>query len=867
MAIIPLPSKSGVNKTAKTTSGLPILNIPVSNVKTITLPDGGQFNIDLGDISKNPVKTTRGYAGLEAQSEAQRDHIIAVALGGTSNPENLKIQGEKAAVFKDNVEKYYINQYKSGKVNLNQAVVKIKNWDNEDLPNQKAYNKTVINAGGGLMTPTEVKDLLMDRVAQTSIGKKVLEWASGKVQAPAEAFVKSELEIAAEQGQRGIISDLKMAGQKAFEAPGEAIVAYETAVDNMWETMFSKKTKAEKLASIAESAVGGAGVLLSPISSVFGAAEELPGLRQGAQLFSLPFMAIGGVADFSSDTFIQGLVQTNLINQETADQLKPAFGQLASTTAQILLGAKVMDALNVGMKNTKDVFKSSDVLTGERIRVMMKEAQTGINIPESAKIKVTELPKVAELKLTVPEQKVVDLRNKYLTLEQTGKKLGYTTEKVRQLETKARTKLGETETYQVGITSVKGAIWQPVDKLVNMAKKMEAKGNYVGAEKTYFKAIDSGVEAIKSVIPSEGVQITTIKKSFGRYFGKTEPTIYLKVSVKKGSINQFLNGLADLADKKFKQKSVIVSKWVDETITPRIVDEAAGLSYEPTIDIYFKRKVSLKQAKTLDELFKKNNLAGATVKPDGSGIELINLSAYEKNYGQFKSNTQNLVKDLVDRGLYRGFESGIKEVRHFGREGQALTTYGRIRGGIETFGGEAGGRTTKVALSVQAKAIEEGFIKKGYRELAEYDPVTIADQARRTADLMTSDIESAKRIALGQEVPPEGLKTVSVFSAVEDYAMATKDGALVRDLAKSPIATEISKAGQTLRLAGERTPDSAVAKVKELQTVREKVAERKMEGKSANEAKIELKKQLVEKVKKAKTSKYDWNSFISEIAC
>lgn len=841
----------------------------VSNVKTITLPDGGAFKVDLGDISKNPVLTTREYAGLTAQPDAQRDHIIAVALGGISDPSNLQMQYGVAKDYKDKVEKYYINQYKSGKVNLNEAVVKIKNWDNEDIPTQKAYNKVKMTQaiGGGLMTPTEARNLLMDRLAQTSIGKKVLEWAAGK-QTKIEDTIKQEIEVAKEQSERGVIGSFMEAGKAAIEAPKQAVLNYRDSADNFWETWLSNSTKAEKLSASAQTIVGGAGVLLSPITAVFSAAEEVPATRQAAQLVGLPFVALGSTASFVSDIFISGLQKAGVIDQTTADTLKPAFGQLASTTAQIILGAKVMNSLNVGVKNAKDVFKSSDVLTTEQIRKMAKEAEATAKAQETAKPQVVEPPKA---KLTIPEQKVMDLRNNFLSLKQVGKQLGYTVEKVRQLEAKATTKLGETGleggAYQVGITSVKGREVQVSDKLVEMAKKMESKGNYKGATIFYFKSLDSGIKTIKNTLPSEGVLITKISKSFGRYFGETEPTIYLKVNVNAGSLKNFVNGIVDLADKSFKQNSVIIHKWIDKNANLGIIDEGKGLSYEPAFEILFNKKITLKDAKVLDELFNKNNLAGATIKPDGSGIEVMNLSAYGKNYEQFTTNATNLISDLRDRGYYRSSKSGVKEVRHIGVQGQGLTTYERIRSGIETTPETGYGKTAKVALSIQAKAIENGFIKKGYQELAKFDPVTVLDQTNRTAELMRTDIARAKRIALGQETPPEGVRPIMVFSAVEDYAMAVRDGALVRELAKSPVATEVSLSAQTLRLAGERTPDSAVAKIQELQATRERVAQRKMEGKSPDEARLELKKQLVEKVKKAKTSKYNWQAFLDEIKC
>jgi hypothetical protein len=74
-------------------------------------------------------------------------------------------------------------------------------------------------------------------------------------------------------------------------------------------------------------------------------------------------------------------------------------------------------------------------------------------------------------------------------------------------------------------------------------------------------------------------------------------------------------------------------------------------------------------------------------------------------------------------------------------------------------------------------------------------------------------------------------------------------------------------AGQTLRLAAERTPDSATAKIREIQKVREEIANKKMGGKTAGKLKEELKQGLKEKIAKTKATIKDWNAFLDEIKC
>jgi len=177
------------------------------------------------------------------------------------------------------------------------------------------------------------------------------------------------------------------------------------------------------------------------------------------------------------------------------------------------------------------------------------------------------------------------------------------------------------------------------------------------------------------------------------------------------------------------------------------------------------------------------------------------------------------------------------------------------------------GKPSGVAKSIEAKAIEQGLIDKGFDKLAEYEPAVIKEQSQIMSDIMKTDIERAKRLAKGQEVLPERLKGATALQAMEDYAMETKDGQLALDLANSPIATEISVAGQTLRLSAERTPDSATAKIKEIQKERQKAVEKKLKGKDTTKVKAEIKRSLKEKMDKSKPNKYDLASLLDKIVC
>ena len=178
------------------------------------------------------------------------------------------------------------------------------------------------------------------------------------------------------------------------------------------------------------------------------------------------------------------------------------------------------------------------------------------------------------------------------------------------------------------------------------------------------------------------------------------------------------------------------------------------------------------------------------------------------------------------------------------------------------------GKPSKVALSIEAKAVEKGITEQ-FKGLAEYEPVVIKEQIAKVDKLMKEDIERAKRMATGKEPLSDGIKGAMLIKMMEDYAMEQRDGDLILALANSPLVSETSEAGQTLRLTRERSPDSATARIQEIKKARKDVAKKKRRGKTDKQIKDKMKKDLEEKISKnnKKISKNSWEAFVEEITC
>ncbi len=105
------PTKNGSTKTK--------LSSPTT--RKATLPShlgGGSYNITIpGTITKSK----RGTGGVKSEPGKERDHIVPVSLGGTSDKDNIRVTGDNPAELETQVWK----DYEAGKLTLGQARLKI----------------------------------------------------------------------------------------------------------------------------------------------------------------------------------------------------------------------------------------------------------------------------------------------------------------------------------------------------------------------------------------------------------------------------------------------------------------------------------------------------------------------------------------------------------------------------------------------------------------------------------------------------------------------------------------------------------------------------------------------------------------------
>ena len=174
-------------------------------------------------------------------------------------------------------------------------------------------------------------------------------------------------------------------------------------------------------------------------------------------------------------------------------------------------------------------------------------------------------------------------------------------------------------------------------------------------------------------------------------------------------------------------------------------------------------------------------------------------------------------------------------------------------------------KTRGLALGVETKAIQNKLTET-LGDLPEYQAVNIKEQAKLAQELVSTDYDKAKRIAMGEELPPNNMLPESVFVAVEDKAIKENDINTIKDLAvSSGLVEEATTMGQRLRTLAERDPESPVTAIKSLSKARESEAVKKnLSPKKMIKNDV---KQIKESVNKLSPTKETWAEFIKSIQC
>lgn len=235
---------------------------------------------------------------------------------------------------------------------------------------------------------------------------------------------------------------------------------------------------------------------------------------------------------------------------------------------------------------------------------------------------------------------------------------------------------------------------------------------------------------------------------------------------------------------------------------------------------------------------------GSNVKPDTSALPVLEAGASSPTVDQ----------DLMTSIIRNGKNS--PEVR---------AKVNEVAPRFEPKQVEAPGDTITPALSsrVEADAVEKGLISR-FENLPEARTMNMKEQARQSTELVNTNYEQAKRVAMGRENPPGDLRDASVFEAVKQKAIQDQDVQTLKELAtESTIPSKLTAYGQEIKAA-----DNMVDSNDPVELMQSVIQSRK-KGADVKLRKEKIKELVVVRtnVKKNLPTKEDWATFISSIEC
>jgi hypothetical protein len=184
----------------------------------------------------------------------------------------------------------------------------------------------------------------------------------------------------------------------------------------------------------------------------------------------------------------------------------------------------------------------------------------------------------------------------------------------------------------------------------------------------------------------------------------------------------------------------------------------------------------------------------------------------------------------------------------------------KARAALAAVEGTGAVRPRGLSASVQRKAVVNK-LSTTLGDVPEYRSISMADQSDQAVALLESDPALARRVALGEAPAPDGLLPESVFVAVENQAIEQGDVATIRDLATGRLTSEATTMGQRIRALGERDPESPVAAIKEVITVR--MGGAKAVPRATEETIAAIRAQLA----KSSLTREAWAKFVDSLRC
>lgn len=709
---------------------------------------------------------------LGGNTSVELDHRIALELGGANTTQNLGLEplvpGTKNTAT-DPEENQLARDVVSGRISYLQAQETLARSKGYKLPDESFAERpsTVRNANAVPLAVSVAPDT-MKSLAELQIDPLNLH------------------------------ADPTKAMTDYLQSMGDQASAAAQAIADFWNP---RQTVLGRVATALSGTAKLAGAALSPVTSIFKAAEDIPVIGTVAKLIAVPFAALGDAghdaANVVGETLLAG------IPEKDRTQIVQGLGDILALAGQIWAGhvaevgvSEASDAIRTKFE-TNALYKESGLTPGATL-----VKKYGLNDPKTLadleakygpKDTATIVDKAKEIAQTAPQK----LRDAIAT--------------------------GDPQKINAAIREVSGSNYvahapegtgpTKFDTLFQNAK------DQLGAATADHAANPPTGEPLPPAEPLPTIDRSTVKK--GDVLNKGDV-------ISHPDIGRFV-----VSDK--------TSRVLPEGKVPSYtLKDSAGTSYQtdhPDV-VGFKREVKTPGSATV---LPDTNRPSAISKEVPTPVETPeNSSAVSTE----KAETSKPPTEETPQVKPDSSESGTPETRKV----QSVGTEGAV--------------PSKIGKSIEAKAIE-AKLTQGYSKVAGYDPITIKEQSDRAADLINSNLETARQVIRGEEPLPEGLRGTALVTAMEEYLDNHPSEDMAYELANSPLVSATSAAAQEMRLAAERDPDSATAKLQEIKRAREAKVRDPAESKAR--AKTSLKSEM-QKVNLSK-EELSWDKFVENITC
>ena len=650
------------------------------------------------------------------------------------------------------------------------------------------------------------------------------------------------------------------------------------------------KSISETIGKKVKRVTGAVNVVLSPISALFSAANNIPVIGSFTKLLSIPYIALGEAAPKVSNNLIDKLP----ISIQDKNNLKPAVAEVFTLASQLAL-AHFMD---IGTKKARATISKVGIDVFEKLTKDMIETsgKSKVVIFDSKDLRALDNKYTSDLlkSLNVPDEQIKNIRKAALTgnsvrVEVQSPSIVRIIDKPYWEKVKNIFRLPETDKKVVGkgvvtkVSPIAGLLTdgehtpQEVIGTViknNLEKTTEGKALIKAASEAQRTGQNIVVSKTEGFNPNEATpqqQIDLVKNAKmgkGEYkvgeiytqkvMGQPRPILISKVNP-DGSVEGFYAGAISQTERNFGigANSLQPAKWNNPT-------KELQLPSQPPVQGGVKEGGMNKPTEKIPEAIKSQDLY---VQYDDGTLEKIPDNLKEKfwildNKGGPKKDW-HISSHISQEGLANGTVkiAGTATEETYNNLSKRIVPEGKVEVKPKVVSvpreqlpiGEGEKKVSRLEARMKGvigKATEQQIKDLG---LSTYNTMNKAEQITKASQYVVNNQEEALDVLRGKVEPPKGIVPESIYIALTELA---KDDITLATKLSSLSATAL---GQRISILSEINKDNPVRLLNEVYKVRAKAVEKRF-GKNATEKVV---KSIKEKVKVP--DKWDWNNFINSI--